>query len=255
MAGPGDHGCPREESLCAPVDGIGWHPPHGYSQNVAWDGEAVVKTFSVDSRDRRRTELAVLRALYRAIPVPRALPTGDPATIRMTFVPGILGEEWVAHRGPARDLRHTRLMQQSGDLLRRLHHLGSDPLTGEIPGEGPVIVHGDFAPYNLIVDAETSELRAVIDWERAHFGSSVEDLAWLEWNMRIWYSPEPSVLATLYEAYGSLPAWRDRHLAMIARCRPHLEASQQPSFPAEVAERWAAHMERTYAFEEIVTRT
>lgn len=101
-------------------------------------------------------------------------------------------------------------MQQCGDQLRRLHQLGCDPLAGgDIPGEGPVVVHGDFAPYNIVVDPEDGAVRAVIDWELVHFGASVEDLAWLEWNLRIWYSPQAGVLEALYQAYGSLPPWRD----------------------------------------------
>ncbi|NYH92877.1 phosphotransferase [Actinopolymorpha rutila] len=214
-----------------------------------------MKTFSADAFDRRRNEFAALRSVQHVVPVPQVLPTADPASIRMTFVPGILGQEWVAQDGPDRNLRHTRLMQQCGIVLRGLHDLGSDAPVEGVPGEGPVLVHGDFAPYNLIVDAETGELQAVIDWELAHRGSPVEDLAWLEWNMRIWYSPDDQVLEALYEAYGSLPAWRDRHQAMIDRCRPPLEASRRPSFPADVAERWAVHMERTYAFDEVVGRT
>ena len=256
MAGSDDPSRPREKAPPSPADGVAWQPTHGYSQHVAWDGEGVVKTFTADSLDRRRNELAALQSLHHAIPLPRVLPTRDPATIRMTFVPGILAEEWVAARGPDRDLRHTRFLQQCGEVLRRLHQLGCAPLAGEdTPGQGSVIVHGDLAPYNVIVDAEDGAVRAVIDWELLHFGSPIEDLAWLEWNMRIWYAPTPGVLDALYEAYGSLPAWRDRHQAMIDRCRPHLERSQRPSFPTDVAERWAAHVERTYAFEEVVART
>ena len=256
MAGSEDPSRAGARSLPAPIDGVAWQPRHGYSQHVAWDGEAVVKTFTADSRDRCRNELAALHSLHPAIPVPPALPTNDPATIRMRFVPGILAEDWVADRGPDRNQRHTRFLQQCGELLRRLHQLGCDPLAGkDIPGQGSVIVHGDLAPYNVIVAADDGAVRAVIDWELVHFGSAIEDLAWLEWNMRIWYAPTSGVLDALYEAYGSLPAWRDRHQAMIDRCRPHLERSQRPSFPIAVAERWAAQMERTQAFEEVVART
>jgi aminoglycoside phosphotransferase (APT) family kinase protein len=41
----------------------------------------------------------------------------------------------------------------------------------------PRLVHGDFRHGNLIVGAEG--LRAVLDWEGAHLGDPMEDLAWI----------------------------------------------------------------------------
>ena len=45
------------------------------------------------------------------------------------------------------------------------------------PPEREAIVHGDFRLGNVIVGADG--LRAVIDWELAHRGDPVEDLAWM----------------------------------------------------------------------------
>jgi aminoglycoside phosphotransferase (APT) family kinase protein len=46
------------------------------------------------------------------------------------------------------------------------------------PASGrPVIVHGDFRLGNLVVDADG--LAAVLDWEIAHLGDPIEDLAWM----------------------------------------------------------------------------
>ena len=45
------------------------------------------------------------------------------------------------------------------------------------PPVEPVVVHGDFRNGNLIVGPDG--LRAVLDWELAHGGDPVEDLAWL----------------------------------------------------------------------------
>ena len=125
----------------------------------------------------------------------------------------------------------------------------------ELPlaGDGPVIVHGDFAPYNIIVDPDDGTIRAVIDWELGHHGEAVEDLAWMEWNMRIWYSPQPSVLEAFYESYGELPAWRDRHASMLDRCERHAVRALRPSYPSPQARaRWVEHLERTRTFTEIV---
>lgn len=41
----------------------------------------------------------------------------------------------------------------------------------------PTLVHGDFRSGNLLVDG-SSRLLAVLDWEMAHIGDPMEDLAW-----------------------------------------------------------------------------
>lgn len=73
------------------------------------------------------------------------------------------------------------------------------------PAAPPAIVHGDFRLGNLIVDEHG--LAAVIDWELAHLGDPLEDLAWLctkAWRFR---QPSPVAglgdLATLFDAYTS----------------------------------------------------
>ncbi len=51
-------------------------------------------------------------------------------------------------------------------------------LKDHLPPAGPVrLVHGDFRMSNFLVTEEG--LNAVIDWELAHLGDPVEDLAWL----------------------------------------------------------------------------
>lgn len=45
------------------------------------------------------------------------------------------------------------------------------------PAVTPVLVHGDYRHGNLIVGEQG--VRAVLDWELAHIGDPVEDLAWL----------------------------------------------------------------------------
>ena len=39
------------------------------------------------------------------------------------------------------------------------------------------MVHGEYGPQNLLVDAATWEVSAVLDWEFAHDGDPLEDLA------------------------------------------------------------------------------
>jgi aminoglycoside phosphotransferase (APT) family kinase protein len=51
-------------------------------------------------------------------------------------------------------------------------------LTAHRPPERPlVLVHGDFRIGNVIFDE--SGLRAILDWELAHFGDPLEDVAWV----------------------------------------------------------------------------
>jgi aminoglycoside phosphotransferase (APT) family kinase protein len=56
-------------------------------------------------------------------------------------------------------------------------------LRAHLPPARPlVLVHGDFRPGNFLCDG--TGLRAVLDWELAHFGDPLEDVAWLA--LRSW---------------------------------------------------------------------
>lgn len=241
-----------------PDEGLEWRPPHGYSQTVRWDGDGVVKEFSAETVDRALVEVALLVRLQSEIPVPEVLPGGTKSQVRMRFVPGILGQDWVATGRPATDAervrRHVAFMSRCGTILGRVHR-SVDAQELPLAGVGPVVVHGDFAPYNIIVDPDDGRVRAVIDWELAHRGHAVEDLAWMEWNMRIWYSPQPGVFEAFYDSYGELPAWPDRHAAMLERCERHVARALRPSYPSpEARARWVEQLDRTRTFTELVTR-
>jgi len=45
------------------------------------------------------------------------------------------------------------------------------------PAEQVVLVHGDYRTGNFLLD-ETGEITAILDWEMAHLGDPLEDLAW-----------------------------------------------------------------------------
>jgi aminoglycoside phosphotransferase (APT) family kinase protein len=62
------------------------------------------------------------------------------------------------------------------------------------------LVHGDYRSGNFLFDAD-GEIRGVLDWEMAHVGDPLEDLAW---------------------SFDPLWAWPDVHLA--GRLAPRLEA-------------------------------
>lgn len=78
-------------------------------------------------------------------------------------------------------------------------------LDGNMPDpDGPVaLVHGDAGPGNFLF--EHGRMTALIDWELAHLGDPMEDLAWL--SMRCVMEPVPDFSGCLreYERYAGSP--------------------------------------------------
>jgi len=66
------------------------------------------------------------------------------------------------------------------------------------PADAPVLVHGDAGPGNFLFDGD--RLTAVIDWELAHLGDPMEDLAWF--SMRCVMEPTPDFTGAL-RAYAT----------------------------------------------------
>jgi aminoglycoside phosphotransferase (APT) family kinase protein len=82
------------------------------------------------------------------------------------------------------------------------------------PSAGRVLVHGDFRNGNIIVGPDG--LRAVIDWELAHIGDPLSDIAWLCSKAWRFGSPAPvggfgdiGDLIAAYENAGGVPVDRD----------------------------------------------
>lgn len=146
-----------------------------------------------DLRDRFAAECgAVLARLHRA----------DPAAVR-----GL----------PARD----QLDVWSGELAKDpdphpiLDHVAAWLRRHRPAPVAPRLVHGDFRLGNLLLTP--AGVTAVLDWELAHLGDPVEDLAWL--TVRAWrFGRQPEVagcgsvddLVSAYEAGGGEPVDRDR---------------------------------------------
>lgn len=74
--------------------------------------------------------------------------------------------------------------------------------------ERAVLVHGDAGPGNFLFDE--GRLTALIDWELAHLGDPMEDLAWL--SMRSVMEPVPDFAACIreYEAHSGIEIDRER---------------------------------------------
>jgi aminoglycoside phosphotransferase (APT) family kinase protein len=98
-------------------------------------------------------------------------------------------------------------------------------------------VHGDFAHYNCLFDPKGERLAAVLDWEAAHLGSRVEDLAWCEWQFRSRFPHEAWATLGLFEGYGETPDWELRERAVHARLA-ELQRSQAAPFDTDEQNRF-----------------
>jgi aminoglycoside phosphotransferase (APT) family kinase protein len=107
-------------------------------------------------------------------------------------------------------------------------------------------VHGDFGPQNMLFDIEHDRVTGVVDWESAHVGDPVEDLAWAEWLIRMHHPEVVDALDALFVGAQQRPSWTVRHEAMLRHVRQVLvycEAARQPSDwrqRLELTERWSA---------------
>jgi Phosphotransferase enzyme family len=97
----------------------------------------------------------------------------------LSFIPGVVG-----HHPLSESMRTDEVLISAAQLLRRIHDATLDVAqiwnTGwRAPVQSPVevICHGDFAPYNCVF-SETGKLIGVIDFDFAHLGSRVWDLAY-----------------------------------------------------------------------------
>lgn len=182
--------------------------PHGYTNDTVGDGNVVEKTYAgPDAEARLATEYAHLTELQGRLPVPPVLGRSD-GTLQIRLMPGVPGQELLegAH-APA-------VLEACGKILSRIHRTALKPYPA-----GAVLVHGDFGPNNLLLDPATAEVTAVVDWEFAHVGKPVEDLAWCEWIVRMHHPDQRPALPHFFDAYdGDVPAWAVRQAAMVSRC-------------------------------------
>jgi aminoglycoside phosphotransferase (APT) family kinase protein len=148
-----------------------------------------------------RVEVAALARVAGVVPVPDVVQV-DPVAARaaVTFVPGRHGQELIDEGHAA------QVLKAAGRTLRRLED--------GVPG----LVHGDYGPQNLLLDPESLEVVAVLDWEFAHDGDRVEDLAWVEWIVRLHHRDAVQYLPALFDEYGRRPDWALRQAVMVQRC-------------------------------------
>lgn len=187
--------------------------PHGYCNETAHRGDVVVKRFSgPDAAARAATELRALRAAFPTVPVP-AVRSATDIELVCEYVVGVHGQDLLEPDTAA------KLLAECGRVLAAIHAVPVSKLSGR-PHPPGVLVHGDFGPQNLLFDAATVSVAAVLDWEWAHIGQPVEDLAWCEWIVRSHHADCVDALPHLYHGYGAeMPPWRSRQNAMLGKCR------------------------------------
>lgn len=123
------------------------------------------------------------------------------------------------------------------------------PQQRDLEGTGPVIVHGDFGPQNMLFDDEVGVVVAILDWESAHLGSPVEDLAWAEWLIRTHHPDAITALPSLFEGSGLWLTWSDRKDAMVRQCRSLLDYCESAGMSRAAAD-WAERLEVTKRWQE-----
>ncbi len=87
----------------------------------------------------------------------------------------------------------------------------------------PVLVQGDTGPGNFMY--ANGRITAIIDWELAHFGDPMDDLAWLSWRTTQHSFPDFPARLREYELLSGITVDDDRvryyRVNAIARLGPH----------------------------------
>jgi aminoglycoside phosphotransferase (APT) family kinase protein len=207
--------------------------PHGYTNATATDSRVVTKRYLGPGASRRRdAEAGCLTRLAGVVPVPE-LVTVDEDAITVGFVRGAHGQDLL-------DEHPAEVLGACGRVLRDIH---------AVRLEDAVLVHGDFGPQNLLLDSGSWQVTAVLDWEWAHPGDPVEDLAWCEWIVRTHHPGQVTALPAFFAAYGAEPPWPQRHEAMLAACHTMLGFVTRWD-PGNLAAQdlWRDRIARTQAF-------
>jgi hypothetical protein len=192
-------------SVVGPIEGTAWRPCRS-GNAVSWDGSAVVKCHASGPSAGLR-ELSVL-ARVADLPVPRVLPGTRMDALRLSYVPGLPAMAAIeAGHG-------SRVLRAMGEAIRAVQRI--DPSRFGT-AEAGVVVHGDFAPYNVIVSEDGAEVRAIVDWEAAHVGDSLVDLAWCEWQCQRLFPRHGYALSELFAGFGWSPSRAVLDAALDAR--------------------------------------
>src|ERR1700733_3708564 len=176
--------------------------PYGYTNHTRHvEGRVEKRYVGIDSSARAERELIALTGLVGRYPVPETLEFD--ASIPMlviAHVHGVHGQELIETG------RAAEVLLTIGTQLSLLQSFDVSSIPG-LTGTGDVIVHGDFGPQNVLLEPDPLAVNAVLDWERAHIGSAVEDPAWAEWIVRTHHPDAIDYLPGLFAGLGRWYSW------------------------------------------------
>jgi hypothetical protein len=216
---------------------------HGYTNATATDGRTVVKRFlGPDADVRQHNEVIALTTLAGVLPVPPVVAEVD-GEITLGLAGGRPGQELLEEQPE-------RVLYAVGLLARRLAAVDLSLVAAlDAVPTGTVLVHGDFGPQNLLLDPSTVEPTALLDWEFAHIGDPVEDVAWAEWIVRTHHPHLAPALSALFDGLGGEPPWRVRQESMLEKCRWLLGfARRWPGAGTSGVALWQRRLAATEAF-------
>jgi Ser/Thr protein kinase RdoA (MazF antagonist) len=219
--------------------------PHGYTNHVTREGSVVTKSYQgPDASHRCAREAAALSALAGRLPVPPVIDRSD-TILRLGLMRGVPGQDLID------DGLAGQVLRACGQLLRRIHAI--DPAELDLLSrheDSAVLVHGDYGPQNILLDAAAAEVIAVVDWEWVHGADPVEDVAWCEWIVRMHHPESTAALSSFFDGYGRRPPWPARQQAMVEQCRALLALSERWEPRGEAARLWQQRIQATESWTE-----
>jgi aminoglycoside phosphotransferase len=216
---------------------------HGYTNLTRrLPDQKVEKRYQgTDALQRAECEYVCLTHLGDRLPVPGVLEQDS-------SVPKLILREMSGMH--AQDMidsgRAAEVLRLVGTLLTRLQQIAPSSVPG-LTGVGPVLVHGDFGPQNVLVNGDT--LTALLDWEFAHVGDAIEDLAWAEWIVRMHHPNHVDALPELLDTSGIRSGWPERQGAMVSRC-DELMRMAEAAGSADTTALWRGRLRVTEQWKE-----
>lgn len=217
--------------------------PHGYTNETALDDSIVIKRYvGLGASGRQRTEKSCLEMLGDVLPVP-ALVHSESSEIRMIKLAGVHGKELIETKNAS------SVMSAMGAMLDRVH--STKRMSLDIPGDGTTLIHGDYGPQNILFTPSGNAVVGLLDWEWAHYGQPIEDLAWVEWAVRTHHPKQVELLSAFYISYGLRPDWSDRQDCMISRCSELKRLDPADRGGGHRVSVWDARIERVKSWQRL----
>ena len=167
---------------------------HRGGNSIMRRGTTVVKRYNAYGRGSCLAEMAVLSRLAD-LPVAHVKSGTRPDALHLEYVDGVLATE-VIEAGFA-----SNVLRAMGETLREIQRVPTSRFGAA--ADWQVLVHGDFAPYNVIVSDDGTTIRAIVDWEAACLRHPLTDLAWCEFQFLRLFPRHSYATRHLFEGYGA----------------------------------------------------